>query len=138
MDSTAAEAPPTSQVELEVRRVRELLKSHQHAEALRAAEALAVEVPENRDVLHLIAMSQRYLGRIPEAGQELGRAVEMDPADEENWRTLGVLLTQHLQFDQAVDLFRRATARFMSTTMNDDQDRTTRSAVGQADEPVVE
>ena len=78
MDPTAAEAPP-SQVELEVRRIRELLKSHQHGEALRAAEALAVEVPENRDVLYLIAMSLRYLGRTPEALATLERLERCHP-----------------------------------------------------------
>ena len=78
MDPTAVEAPP-SRVELEVRRIRELLKSHQHAEALRAAAALAVEVPENRDVLYLIAMSQRYLGRIPEALATLERLEHHHP-----------------------------------------------------------
>jgi tetratricopeptide (TPR) repeat protein len=79
MDPTSAEAPSTSQVELEVRRIRELLKSHQHGEALRAAEALAVEVPENRDVLYLIAMSQRYLGQTPEALATLERLERYHP-----------------------------------------------------------
>jgi tetratricopeptide (TPR) repeat protein len=78
MDPTSAEAP-TSQVELEVRRIRELLKTHEHADGLRAAEALAIEVPENRDVLYLIAMSQRYLGRIPEALATLERLEQCHP-----------------------------------------------------------
>ncbi len=43
--------PQQSPIELEVRRIRELAKSRRHAEALAAAEALAVQVPENRDVI---------------------------------------------------------------------------------------
>jgi len=57
MDPTASEPPP-SPVELGIRRVREFLKSRRYTEGLRAAEALAVQVPENRDVLFVIAMSR--------------------------------------------------------------------------------
>jgi tetratricopeptide (TPR) repeat protein len=39
----------------------------QHADVLRIALPLLREVPENRDVLHLIARSQRHLGQITEA-----------------------------------------------------------------------
>ncbi|HEY2464921.1 MAG TPA: sulfotransferase [Steroidobacteraceae bacterium] len=60
-------------VELEVQRIRELLKSRRFAEGLEAAERLAAEVPENRDVLYLIAMNQRFLGRIEEALATLKR-----------------------------------------------------------------
>jgi len=42
-----------SAVETEVRRIRELLKMRRFAEGLRAADALLVTVPENRDVLYL-------------------------------------------------------------------------------------
>ena len=48
MDPTSADSTP-SPVELEVRRIRELLKGRQYAEGLRAAEALAVAVPKNRE-----------------------------------------------------------------------------------------
>jgi tetratricopeptide (TPR) repeat protein len=66
MNSTAA-APPPSRIELEVRRTRGLLQSRQFHEALRAAEALCTEAPENRDALYLLAMSQRHLNALPEA-----------------------------------------------------------------------
>jgi hypothetical protein len=56
-----------STIEFEVGRIRSLSKDRQHREALDAVEALAVAVPENRDVLYLIAANQRCLGRIPEA-----------------------------------------------------------------------
>jgi len=67
MNSPAAAAPPPSRIELEVRRARSLLQRRQFHEALRAAEALYAEVPENRDALYLLAMSQRHLNALPEA-----------------------------------------------------------------------
>ncbi|HUA25749.1 MAG TPA: sulfotransferase [Steroidobacteraceae bacterium] len=54
-------------VEREVQRIRELLQQRQLAPALRAAEALLVTVPENRDVLYLRAVAQRLSGDIPAA-----------------------------------------------------------------------
>jgi len=66
MNSPAAASPP-SRIELEVRRARGLLQGRQFHEALRAAEALCAEVPENRDALYLLAMSQRHLNALPEA-----------------------------------------------------------------------
>lgn len=61
------------QVEAEVRRIRELLKRQQYVDGLRATEVLAVRTPENRDVLYLMALSQRHLSRIPEALATLER-----------------------------------------------------------------
>jgi tetratricopeptide (TPR) repeat protein len=76
-----AEAQPTapSRIESEVIRARALLKNTQFAEALAAAQALRGEVPENRDVLYLIAVSQRYLGRIAEALTTLAEFERLHP-----------------------------------------------------------
>jgi tetratricopeptide (TPR) repeat protein len=43
------------------------------------AEKLAEQVPENRDVLYLIAVSQRYLGQLPEALATLSRFEVVHP-----------------------------------------------------------
>jgi tetratricopeptide (TPR) repeat protein len=59
-------APPVS-VEAEVQRIRGLLTSHRFAEAVSAAAALRTAVPENRDVLYLLALGLRQARRIPEA-----------------------------------------------------------------------
>jgi tetratricopeptide (TPR) repeat protein len=56
-----------SKVETEVLRIRALLESSQYEQALAAAAALRPEVPKNRDVLYMMAVSLRYLQRIPEA-----------------------------------------------------------------------
>jgi tetratricopeptide (TPR) repeat protein len=54
-------------IESEVQRIRQLLERRQFAAALDASQALRSEVPQNRDVLYMAAVSQRYLGRIPDA-----------------------------------------------------------------------
>jgi tetratricopeptide (TPR) repeat protein len=69
----AALTPDPSPVEAEVLRIRELLERREFIAALDAAESLAARVPENRDVLYMIAVSQRYLNRIPDALATLER-----------------------------------------------------------------
>jgi predicted Zn-dependent protease len=64
---TAVSAPPPSRIEIEVRRIRELLERGQFAAALAALQPLRSEVPANRDVLFMTAVSQRYLGHIPDS-----------------------------------------------------------------------
>jgi len=54
-------------IETEVPRIRALLERGQFGPALAAAQALRAQVPENRDVLYMTAVSLRYLQRIPEA-----------------------------------------------------------------------
>jgi hypothetical protein len=71
--SSAALNLPKSSIETEVRRIRGLLEKSQFAPALAATEALLATVPENRDVWYMLAVAQRYLGRIPEALATLRR-----------------------------------------------------------------
>src|ERR1700721_2570879 len=71
--------PSESRVELEVHRIQGLIERCQFLPALTAAEALLVEVPENRDVLYLVAVSQRYLGRTPDALRTLARFEGIHP-----------------------------------------------------------
>src|SRR6266481_4693743 len=74
----AAELNPSeSRIEAEVRRARGLMEKRQFAPALLATEALLVEVPENRDVLYILAACQRYLGRIADALATLGRLEQL-------------------------------------------------------------
>jgi predicted Zn-dependent protease len=60
-------SPPKSPVETEVSRIRALMEARQFDAALVAATTLAKEVPENRDVLYMIAVCQRCLNQIPAA-----------------------------------------------------------------------
>src|SRR2546429_4940154 len=71
--------PPESRIEAEVRRARGLLEKRQFTQALAAAQVLLAEVPQNRDVGYLIAVSQRYLGRIADALATLTRFEALHP-----------------------------------------------------------
>jgi tetratricopeptide (TPR) repeat protein len=71
--------PSESRIEVEVRRTQSLIERREFLLALRAAEAMLVEVPENRDVLYLVAVSQRYLGRIADALRTLARFEGIHP-----------------------------------------------------------
>jgi tetratricopeptide (TPR) repeat protein len=68
-----------SRIEGEVGRARGLMEKRQFAQALAVAEALLAEVPENRDVLYLIAVNQRYLDRIADALATLARFEKLHP-----------------------------------------------------------
>src|SRR5712664_2266066 len=71
--------PSESRIEAEVRRVQMLIEQRRFMPALAAAQAMLAQVPENRDVLYLVAVSQRYLGRITDALRTLERLEEMHP-----------------------------------------------------------
>ena len=71
--------PGPSRIEMEVLRIRALLEQSQFETALAAGQALLEEVPENRDVLYMVAVAQRYLKRIPEALATLARLESLYP-----------------------------------------------------------
>jgi tetratricopeptide (TPR) repeat protein len=68
-----------SATELEVERIRELVKLRRFAEVLQATEALLVTVPENRDVLYLRALAQRQSGDFAAALGTLLRLEQSHP-----------------------------------------------------------
>jgi tetratricopeptide (TPR) repeat protein len=68
-----------SRIEAEVRRTRALIEQNQFAAALAAAEKLRAEVPQNRDVLYMMAVSFRYLERIPQALATLAELQRLHP-----------------------------------------------------------
>jgi tetratricopeptide (TPR) repeat protein len=75
MPRTCAASP----VELELERIRDLSRCDRHGEALAAAEALAADLPENREALYLIAANQRCMNRILEALATLQRLEQQHP-----------------------------------------------------------
>src|SRR5882757_4474257 len=107
MNATVADLAP-SPVELEVRRVRELLESRRYAQALEAGEALALKVPENRDVLYLMALSLRYLSRIPDALAILERLEQHHPAFSRLYQERGHCHVVLRDAPRAIDAFLRA------------------------------
>jgi predicted Zn-dependent protease len=106
MDATAD--PVKTPVELEVHRIREQFKHRRFEEGLEAAELLAAEVPENRDVLHLIAMNQRFLGRIEAALATLQRLEQHHPAFSRLYQERGQCHVVLRNAPQAIDAFLRA------------------------------
>jgi tetratricopeptide (TPR) repeat protein len=106
MDATAD--PAKTPVELQVHRIREQFNNRRFEEGLEAAELLAAEVPENRDVLHLIAMNQRFLGRMEAALATLRRLEQHHPAFSRLYQERGQCYVALKNAPQAIDAFLRA------------------------------
>ncbi len=75
----AAALAPLPPTEESVRRLREWQKAGRHGEVLRDARALLQGLPENRDLLLIVAISLRHLGHIPEALAMLERLERRQP-----------------------------------------------------------
>jgi len=78
MDSTLA-AAPASPTELEVGRLRQLQKAGRHDEALDGARSRLRDLPENRDLWLIAAISLRYLLRVDEALETLAQLEALQP-----------------------------------------------------------
>jgi tetratricopeptide (TPR) repeat protein len=104
-------APPgsgISAVETEVLRIRALLEGQQFGAALGAAEALAVTVPENRDVLYMMAVSLRYLKKIPQALATLERLERHHPGFSRLFQERGHCHVAMRDASGAIDAFLKA------------------------------
>ncbi len=99
-----------SRIESEVRRIRALVEQREFARALADARPLLEEVPENRDVLYLLAVSQRYLARIEEALATLRRFEEIHPDFGRLFQERGHCYRTAGQGAQAIEAYRRAVA----------------------------
>jgi tetratricopeptide (TPR) repeat protein len=99
---------PISRIEAEVLRIRASLQANQFAPALQAAEALLVEVPENRDVLYMIAVAQRYLQRIPAALATLASLERLHPAYSRLYQERGHCYVGLRQAEPAIEAFLKA------------------------------
>jgi len=104
MDPTVS-MPTPSPVETEVRRIRELLERRAFAEATAAAAALAVQVPENRDVLYMMAVGQRYLQQIPEALATLERLEQHHPGFSRLYQERGHCYVALKDAPRAIDAY---------------------------------
>jgi tetratricopeptide (TPR) repeat protein len=95
-------------VELEVRRIRDLVQERRFAEAVETTEALLVTVPENRDLLYLRALSQRMLGDIPAALATLAGLERLHPRFSRAYQERGHCHVALKQAPQAIDAFLHA------------------------------
>jgi predicted Zn-dependent protease len=97
-----------SRIETEVLRIRKLLEGSQYGPALAAAQALRAQVPENRDVLYLMAVSLRYLQRIPEALATLGELEGRHPDYGRLFQERGHCYVATRSAEPAIQAFLRA------------------------------
>ena len=107
MAAATLDSPP-SRIETEARRIRELMERSQFAAALAAAEALRAEVPENRDVLYMIAVCQRYLKRVPDALATLAQLEELHPDFSRLYQERGHCYVALRSAESAIEAFLRA------------------------------
>ena len=107
----AQPVPSPSRIEAEMLRARALAKQGQFAEALSVAQALLAEVPENRDALYIVAVSQRYLGRIPDALGTLARCEALHPDYGRLYQEIGHCYRAVREIDAAIQAYEQAVAR---------------------------
>jgi predicted Zn-dependent protease len=107
MDSTAALAP-ASPTELEVGRLRALQTAGSHAEVLPRVESLIRQLPENRDLLLIEAISLRHLSRIAEALAVLERLEMLQPRFSRLHQERGLCHVGLRDASQAIDALLRA------------------------------
>jgi tetratricopeptide (TPR) repeat protein len=96
-----------SAVELEVRRMGDLMQEHRFADVLRAADALVLTDPENRDVQYLRAVAQRRLGDIPAALATLAGLERMHPRFSRLFQERGHCFVALRQAPAAIEAFVR-------------------------------
>lgn len=100
--------PIMMSVEQQVAQLRQLQKEGQHPQALQLALGLARELPENRDVMHLLARSQRHLGQVDEALQTLLVLEQHHPAFSRLHEERGHCHVVRREAGQAIDALLRA------------------------------
>jgi tetratricopeptide (TPR) repeat protein len=106
--AVAALTSSTSPIEAEVKRIRSLLEQSNFASALTAAETLLTQVPENRDVLYMLAVAQRYLKRLPNALETLARLEKLHPSYSRLFQERGHCYVALRSAEPAIEAFLRA------------------------------
>jgi tetratricopeptide (TPR) repeat protein len=106
--TAAATAHATSTVEFEVSRIRVFLKERRFAEAVAAATALRARVPENRDVLYLLALGQRQLTRTADALATLEQLERFHPGYSRLYQERGHCYVAMKDAPRAIQAFLQA------------------------------
>ena len=99
---------PPSPIEAQVGRLRTLQKDGQHEAVLQDAEALLRELPENRDLLLIAAISLRYRLRIDEALAVLDRLEQTQPRFSRLHEERGLCFVARKEAPPAIDALLRA------------------------------
>jgi len=112
----ASPAEPVSRIEQEVGRLRAMVEKRQFAQSAAAAASLLEEVPENRDILYILAVSQRYLGRVADALRTLERFEALHPDYGRLFQERGHCLRTVGQTAPAIRAFEQAVV--LNTTLS--------------------
>ncbi len=99
-----------SPIESEVTRIRALLKERRFENAVAAASTLAQRVPENRDVLYLLAQAQRQLHRLSDAVVTLHTLEHHHPKFARLHQERGLCYVAMKDAPRAIAAFERAVA----------------------------
>jgi tetratricopeptide (TPR) repeat protein len=95
-------------VELEVQRIRGLVQAHRFGEAVAAAASLRNSVPENRDVLYLLALARRHTGRFADALDTLAEMERHHPAASRLYQERGHCYVALKDAPRAIEAYGRA------------------------------
>jgi tetratricopeptide (TPR) repeat protein len=101
---------PAPRIEAEIVRARTLLEQRRFPQALAAAQTLLAEVPENCEVLYLIAVAQRYLGRLEAALATLRDLEGIHPSYGRLFQERGHCHRTLRDAAAAIDAYRQAVA----------------------------
>ncbi len=108
--TATATANVTPTVEFEVARIRALVRERRFTDGVAAATSLLSQVPENRDVLYLLALGQRHLSRIAEALATLEQLERFHPGYSRLYQERGHCYVAMKDAPQAIQAFLRAVA----------------------------
>jgi tetratricopeptide (TPR) repeat protein len=97
-----------SPVELEVHRIRALVKERRFAESVAAGSALRERVPENRDVLYLLALGQRHLNHTADALATLEQLERFHPRFSRLYQERGHCYVAQRDAPHAIEAFLQA------------------------------
>jgi tetratricopeptide (TPR) repeat protein len=109
-ESSAAAIPDSAagRTGSELPALRALMERNQFAAALQQAQALLAQAPEDRDLLYVVAVCQRYLRRIPEALATLERLEKSHPTYSRLFQERGHCLVTQRAAAPAIAAFLRA------------------------------
>ena len=98
----------SSSVERELHRIRSLLKERRFDAAVAAAAVLEAEVPENRDVLYLLALGQRQARRLGDALATLERLERHHPNFSRLYQERGHCYVAMKNAEAAIEAYQKA------------------------------
>jgi tetratricopeptide (TPR) repeat protein len=108
MTATSQPMTATTSVELEVQRIRGLVKDRRFGDAVTAARALRTSYPENRDVLYLLALAQRQTRRITDALDTLADMERHHPGSSRLYQERGHCYVALQDASRAIEAYERA------------------------------